>query len=526
MKTYVLKLALLFFGLSLIYSCGPGIVIPSNTPSDFAYTLHVDSTFNTNAPALQSFVHGVYGNEWLLFAGRTNQSNDNGGLHNLNANYTNKSFPPLSYNDSIFVYNVSTDTRTAISIDQMTAVLKKNFKSNYKAMKGFENVFRNSNSLVRQDGDYLYVVGGFGPQDFKNPANGYITYDHVGRIHVPSLISLVKGNYGGVLAAELFAFGNHKSLTSTGGELHKVGVNFYVVAGHCFGNNCKPFQKYVDAAYPFTATPYQPKKDLDSIHILNISVSTPITDVIDPTVPVADDLSNFRRRDGPVIPSIYKSPANGRIQEGIAVYTGVFKAGNDNNLQAWNDAIYLHPSWANSEGRLFTEDKSYNQNNFNVYSCSSFVLYDSSSELSHTFLLGGIGNGKFSKNGFLSGFTNTAVRIETNIGQYPLKSTHELIEPGNLFTKNSENKAPFYGAEAILFANSDLPVVSAWISKSSGAWGEKETEIIDLNKIKTDEIFIGYVYGGIEAFRSNPGTYGKTFSRASNVIFKVTLKKK
>ena len=123
MKTYVSKLALLFFGLSLVYSCKPGIVIPSNTPSDFAYTLHVDSTFNTNAPALQSFVHGVNGNEWLLFAGRTNQSKDNGGLHNLNANYTNKSFPPVSFNDSIFVYNVSTDTRTAISIDQMTAVI-------------------------------------------------------------------------------------------------------------------------------------------------------------------------------------------------------------------------------------------------------------------------------------------------------------------------------------------------------------------------------------------------------------------
>jgi hypothetical protein len=531
MKTYVSKLALLFFGLSLVYSCKPGIVIPSNTPSDFAYTLHVDSTFNTNAPALQSFVHGVNGNEWLLFAGRTNQSKDNGGLHNLNANYTNKSFPPVSFNDSIFVYNVSTDTRTAISIDQMTAVLKKNFPSNYKAMKGFENVFRNSNSLVRQDKEFLYVVGGYGPANFKatgNAAKNYVTYNHVARIHVPSLISLVQGNYKSVLAAELFAFGNDKSLTSTGGELHQVGVNFYVVAGHCFGNNCTPTgigQKYVDAAYPFTATPYQPKKDLDSIHILNISVFTPITDVIDPTVPVADDLSNFRRRDGPVIPSIYKSPANGKIQEGIAIYSGVFKAGNDNNLQAWNDAIYLHPSWANSEGRLFTEDRFYNQNNFNVYSCSSFVLYDSSSELSHTFLLGGIGNGKFSENGFLSGFTNTAVRIETNIGQYPLKSAHKLIEPGNLFTKNSENKAPFYGAEAILFANSDLPVVSAWISKSSGAWGEEETEIIDLNKINDDEIVIGYVYGGIEAFVPNPESYGPSKSRASNVVFKVILKK-
>ena len=527
MKTYVSKLALLFFGLSLVYSCKPGIVIPSNTPSDFAYTLHVDSTFNTNAPALQSFVHGVNGNEWLLFAGRTNQSKDNGGLHNLNANYTNKSFPPVSFNDSIFVYNVSTDTRTAISIDQMTAVLKKNFPSNYKAMKGFENVFRNSNPLVRQDGDYLYVVGGYGPAKFKatgNAAKNYVTYNHVGKIHVPSLINLVKGDYNAVHKTKLFSFGKDSTntLLSTGGELIKVGVNFYAVTGHCFGSNCSPpGQKYLDAAYPFTI-----KKD--TLHTLTLSVGTPITDVIDPKAVIADDLSNFRRRDQPITPAIYKSLANGKIQEGIAIYSGVFKAGDDDNLQAWNDAIYIHPNWANKEGRLFTNDKEYNQENYNVYACPSFVLYDSESDLSHTYLLGGIGNGIVGVKGTLSGFTNTAVRIETNIGEYPISSKYELIQPGNLFNKNNENKAPFYGAEAILFPNHELPLVEALYYEGIGInqLKQKETEIIDLNKINDDEIVIGYVYGGIEAFESNPATYGPGKSRASNVIFKVTLKKK
>ena len=45
------------------------------------------------------------------------------------------------------------------------------------------------------------------------------------------------------------------------------------------------------------------------------------------------------------------------------------------------------------------------------------------------------------------------------------------------------------------------------------------------NKINDDEIVIGYVYGGIEAFVPNPESYGPSKSRASNVVFKVILKK-
>ncbi|MBL4604191.1 MAG: hypothetical protein JKY02_00550, partial [Flavobacteriaceae bacterium] len=115
-----------------------------------------------------------------------------------------------------------------------------------------------------------------------------------------------------------------------------------------------------------------------------------------------------------------------------------------------------------------------------------------------------------------------------NIAIYPLRSTHELINPGNLYSKDSDNATPpFYGTEAVLFSNSALPVVKASsINLKTNRPDMINTEIIDMLKIDSNEIFIGYVYGGIEAFRSNPGTYGKTYSRASNVIFKVTLKKK
>jgi hypothetical protein len=536
MKNYISKLGLgiLFFGMFLILSCEPGIVIENNTPSDIVYELQLEELANKNAPALQSFVHGVSGDEWLLFAGRTNQSNDNGGLHDMNGNYTNTSFPPVSYNDSIFVYNLQRDTRVGISLTQLESILKSNFPKNGKALKGFEPVFRNSNPLVKQDGDFLYVVGGFGPVNFKatgKAAQNYMTYNHVARIHVPSLIAVVNGNYEAVDKEQLFSFGTDttNTLVSTGGELQMAGGSLYLVMGHCFGNNCTPFQKYVDAAYPFSVS-VDTSGTVKNIHKLNISISNAVTDVSDPKGAGADNMSAFRRRDGPIAPAIYKSPVNDTIQEGIAIYSGVFKAGDDNNLQAWNDAIYIHPAFANKNNRVYTYDKAYNQKDFNVYAAPNFVMYDSEKETTHTFLLGGIGDGQPSANGKLSGFTNTGMRIETKIvtdfeKNTVITSTNKLISQ-NIYLNKDTNDKPFYGAEAILFPNESLATVIVPAQGGKFGTSARTTEILDMSKFDGSEIIIGHVFGGIEAFESNPATYGPSKSRASNKIFKVILKKK
>ncbi|WP_157663324.1 hypothetical protein [Polaribacter sp. SA4-12] len=489
------------------------------------YLVSIKAAPNRNAPSLQSFIHGTSGSEWLLFAGRTNSIDSlNGGLHNLHGNYANTSFTKVSFNENIYVYDPIIDAvPTSISITKLTSIISENFdKENTALFKKFLSVFKNTNANVKQVDEFLYITGGYGAINFEEPTKGYITYDHIARIHVPSMIQLVKGNYEGMEKSKLFAFTRNKSLVSTGGELYYIGGKtikngtFYLVGGHNFGKKAVATggQKYVDAVYPFSIGSKIVKKDTLK-HTLSLSFNSAISDVSDPNGAASDNTSIFRRRDGPILPSIYKSPVSNKILPGIAIYAGVFKPGNDSNLQAWNDAIYVHPQWANKESKLFTYDKTYNQKNYNVYASPNFVAYDSISGISHSYLLGGIGDGpEKDYNDELSGFTNTGMHIKTDINKHPLKSENEIFS-NNLFSENSKNKPPFYGAEAILFPNENI------------SYSKYSNEIIDLNTTfkNTNSIDVGYIFGGIEAFKPNPGTYGKRNSRASNKVWKVTLTK-
>ena len=521
MKTHSNKLSILTICLLVFFSCNRTNL--KEIDSNFPYQLSISATNKTNAPALQSFVHGYKGSEWLLFAGRTNKNKDSiGGIHNLNSNYTNKSFPPASFNDSLYVYNVDLDSKPyKMHYNQVVNAAFKNCMEvigeltipcfqQKEIFKKNLNIFRNSNALVKQDGDYLYVVGGYGASVDSVKTKYYVTFNQVAKINVPNMIKLIKGNkLSSSELKDLVSFGKNDKLISTGGEMYKFGKTLYLSGGHNFTYSS---QKYVDAVYPFTAeesrsTPYN----------LDITVSNPISDVPDPTAKGTDAISIFRRRDGPITPNLYK--IDNTIKRGLTFYTGVFRPdslsvkGTDSTYYhlAWNNAIYVHPKKSTS----YTYDKAYNQKNFNVYSCPSFVLFDASSDNLHTFLLGGIGDGSRAPVGHLSGFTNTGVHITMNIDQ--LKSTHEVLDK-NIFIDNAANNPPFYGAEAILFPNKSLN----YFQTSNG----NPTEILDISKLEGSTIDIGYVFGGIESFHSNPGTYGWKKSRASNKIWKIELKKK
>ncbi|TMM32445.1 hypothetical protein FDT66_02990 [Polaribacter aestuariivivens] len=517
MKKRFINTTILAISFCLFYSCNTKekvILIPE-------YTISIDSISNSNAPALQSFSHGISGDNWLLFAGRTNKKADDGGLHDMrkNSDYAEESFPPTSFNESIYVYNPSTNAvPESITINEMIAAVAENFASyNLETLTKYTTVFRNTNALVKQVEDYLFIVGGFGPLDFENPKNGYTTYNQVARIHIPSMIHLVKKEYAKVVESELFAFTENENLISTGGELHYIGgseINngtFYLVGGHNFGKSAPLFsngQKYVDAVYPFSvANAAEPSS-------LSVTVNAPISDISDPKGVSSDDNSIFRRRDGPITPSLYYNTLNQELEESIAIYAGVFKPGED--LQAWNDAIYVHPNWANSNNKLYTYDKAYNQKNLNVYSAPNIVAYDASTKILHTFLLGGIGDGNTSKEVRLSGFTNTGTHIKLFVESNPLTSTNSTFSQ-NLFANNNTNSKPFYGAEAIFFPSNNFQStsVSPDILDTNTVFGETKTSVE-----------IGYVFGGIEAFASHPGTYGVTKSRASNKVWKVTLTKK
>lgn len=519
MKKLVPKLGVFLLVISLFYSCGP-----TDKPVDqkFPYTLEITETELKNAPPLQSFAHAKDGNEWLLFAGRTNtidpdkKDNDDGGLHNMNANYADESFPPTSFNEDIFVYNIASDAvPESISFQELQTIVAKNFPSYSAILEEFKAVFKNTNSQVKQVGDFMYLVGGYGAANWSEPKKQYLTYNHVAQIHVPSLISLVKGDFDAVNKDSIFAFTKGVNLTATGGEIQTIGegdnMKLYLVGGHNFTSTT---QKYQDAVYPFKIKK-NPTQNKDSIHYLVLEEYAPISDVSDPTDPASDDISTMRRRDGPILPQLFKSPGDqDGVEQGFAFFAGVFKPG-DNPLEAWNDAVYIHPNFANAESKLYTLDTAYNQKNYNVYSSPYFVIYDKKTATVHSFLMGGIGDGKTDPKGNLSGFTNTAMHIETSVDHF--KSDCTLIGPENLFNKKNKNVPNFYGAEAIFFNSIEIPLYKL---------GKVETELIDMSKLGNGDVVVGHIFGGIESFESNPASYGPSKSRASNKIFKVTLKRK
>ena len=519
MKTHTIRLGLISsLAILFIYGCQTKTEYPDQ---QYQYSVTVAATDLQNAPALQSFAHGVKGTQWLLFAGRTNQDLDDGGLHDINnGNYANTSFVPWSFNENILVYDVSTDQLSGMTFDEMVSQVStlKPKTGLLKALKEYGPVFRNTNPLVTQEGDYLYLVGGYGtPLDNRSTFNAYQTFGHVARIHVPSVISLItETNTSSIDWENIFAFGKNDTLRSTGAEMFKIDDTFYLAGGHNYGSSAPQpqGQKYVDAVYPFKLT----KPDSFS---LDVTMETAITDLALDNVgkQAYDDSTTFRRRDGPVVPALFYN-ANKDLTQGITFYGGVFQrdstVGKTTWNRAWNTAIYVHPAVSVSnpvpQSPYFTLDKAYNQNNLNVYACADFELYDANAEIVHTFLFGGIGDGKFQNDpSMLSAFTDSLMHIK-----YDLNAKTSTPQVGN--TNIFGNTKNYYGAEAafIYGPSNALSFVRA---------GGNSTEILDAQNTSwtNDRVDVGYIYGGIEAYNKAPGTFGPGKSAASNKVWKITL---
>ena len=481
-----------------LWSCNSG-------ESPIAYSVTINDVSDSNLPALQSFAHGIKGPDWLLFAGRTNKpaSGFSGGLHNLNANYADSSFIPFSFNQNIFVYNIESRQLWQKPVKWVIDTIH-----TLTGVKLNKSIFISTNPLDTQDGDYLYVLGGYGP----NPdTSNYGTYNQIAKINVPAMISLIKGNFDSSSLPELIHVGKDSTntLINTGGELFKIGDTLYMAGGQNFGNSVSPQggQKYISAVYPFTVSETGNTG-------LKVNVLAPISDVANPQNPVSADNSIFRRRDAPIVPAVYY--INGSFVQGITFYAGVFKNTPDTALQAWNDAIYVHPG-AKVNNMLYTYDSLYNQSNYNVYSCADLEAYDPFTNTLHTFLIGGIGDGKISSGSTLSSFTDKAVHVTLNMES--LTSSYALID--SVFPAAPNH---YYGAESEFILNRiGTRATDPVFYKAPSS---KETEVVDISKSFTDDkdrVLIGYVYGGIESFQKDPGTYGKGNSGASNKLWEVWL---
>lgn len=504
-----------------------------------AYNLSIslsnaDSANYTNAPALQSFAHAVSGDQWLMVCGRTNSTADgyDGGLHNMgpSSNYNSKSFPPKSYNTAIHLFDASNNTLKSVAFSDIKSKLTASAggspsteQSNYfDSVATAINKLRCSNPLATTDDTYLYIIGGYGtPVGQETVGASYMTFGTVTRINIAKMMDVVLGN-SVTDWSDFYRMGYNKQLKSTGGEVHMIDGTLYLCGGHDFGKGAINGQKYVDAVYPFTVS-----NSSANLIDLDISVSAPITDItnIDSLQKShhSDNISKFRRRDGPMVPILAKNDG-GSIVQGVAFYGGVFqptfKKSGETGLKAWNDAIYVTPNLNTGTVKAATYkiDTEYNQQNYNVYSCPDFGVVHSDSEgnvLLSTFMPGGIGNGE--AEGKLSPFSNTYVEAILNTST--MTSTPNIVKESMV-----KDNTSFYGAEAAFMPANDASI--KYYSSSVG-----KTEFIDAAATfggSGGSKVIGYFYGGIEAEISSPGSgdrtgYGPGLSKASNAVWAVTL---
>ena len=487
----------------------------NTTPSSYTYSVSLEAVdADYLAPALQSYVHAIHNGDWLLFAGRTNGNDTLGGLHNLTTDYSLNSFPPKSFNPFIYTFNPETGSQSLLNYWNMLNTIQ--FKAaggdgdpeDIKAacqrvaaiLENYGSIFMCSNPQAVQSGDYLYVVGGYGPPVGETPTkSNYSTFDAIAKINVPLLMRITNRDWA-LTATEwldLFRFGNNSTLRCTGGELKKIGDQFYQAGGQNFNNNG---QAYLNCVYQFTFS--------DNPGTLGLTAT--ITDTISDVSPSelannpkkADSTSAFRRRDLPVVPALYLDK-NNALAANFALMAGVFKHPTHSSpLAAWNDAIYITP---NGTAKYYI-DSQYNQNNCNVYACPDFTIYDAQTTELHTFLPGGIGNGTANKQS-LSPFTNTL-----GYSRYNLTSKASSFDTLSSIFPSSY----YYGAEAEFFPNSNAKYFSI-----EGT----ETDVIDGDQTFSGDgpVHIGYIYGGIESFIASPRTYGNNKSGASNKVWKVMV---
>ena len=263
-------------------------------------------------PALHSYAVAQSGGQWLLTTGRRN------GLHTIDTTLVN-AFPPAEANDSVYVvdpaarrvWSAGLSTLPARQADALTV----------------------SNANAWQDGDWLYLIGGYGRSTTR--ADSMLTFGTLTAVNVPAMIAAVKARASlasSVQQVDTFA------LKVAGGQLVKMDDRFYLVMGQRFDGLYSANPGYWDQFVQIYT---------EQVMVLSITPS-PLRYAI--TGVIAQDPNawarNFHRRDLNVVPQVDTTGAHR-----LAVYGGVFVPGQD---AAYQVPVYvLDDSTARTDSTFF-----------------------------------------------------------------------------------------------------------------------------------------------------------------------------
>ncbi len=399
----------------------------------------------TDLGGLQAYAFGQDNGKWLIIGGR---------LDGLHRRQPFAAFDVAGLNTQITVVDPVAQQKWSAPLSSLSTGLQEQLSS--------------TNMEFFQEGEYLYMLGGYG---YSNTAGDHITYPNLSAVKVPDVINAV---INGTSIDAYFRQITDNMFAVTGGYLNKINNTFYLTGGQKFIGRYNPMgpdhgpgfiQEYTNSIRRFTIS--DDGVDLSVTHL-----------------PTIYDAENFHRRDFNVVSQIMPSG-----EEGLTAFSGVFQV--NANLPFLN--------CVNIDVSGYTVNNGFSQY-YNHYHCAHIPLYSAANNEMHTVFFGGI-------------------------AQY-YESDGELVQDDNVpFVKTiarvtrdasgimAEYKLPvempaFLGAGSEFIPLENLP--------------QYNNNVLKLDDLIADTTLVGYIYGGISStaaniFFTNDGTQ----SSASSQIFKV-----
>lgn len=398
----------------------------------------------SNMPGLQSFAYAQHNGKWLLLGGRTD------GLHRRQPF---ASFDTAGNNHQLFVVDPIGNQTWSASLNSLPIDIQEQLSA--------------TNMQFHQEGNYLYVCGGYG---YNAASNSKITFNHLTAIEVSAVINAI---INGTSLNSYFRQISDPKFAVTGGHLKKIYDTYYLVGGQKFDGNYNPMgnptytQTYTNAIRKFTLQ--------DNGTVISITHYPEIFDSI-----------ALHRRDYNVTSQIMP---NGK--EGLTAFSGVF--------QTIADIPYLNCVNIDSTG--------YNVNNafsqyYNHYHCANLPIFDSSLNEMHTLFFGGIAQ-YYDSAGILTQDNN--VPFVKTIARVTRDASGTMSE-----YKLSIQMPNFLGAssECIMMENMQT----------------YNNHVLKFNSIVADTTLVAHIVGGIKSsaaniFTTNTGSQ----SNAETMLYKVYL---
>ena len=408
----------------------------------FPYTIELESFTIPGLNGVHSYAAAESGGKWLILSGRAD------GMHRGGGPANNPSFPSSSNNTSIYVADPETMQSWSTTLASLSTAL--------------QNQLSSTNTSFYQDGDNLYIVGGYG----ANNAGNHVTYGYLTAIDVPNLIThIINGN---PISGDFLQLADTR-MTIAGGQLGKIGNTFYLVGG------MELQQRYTQMVNPTYSSEIRKFEIVNNGSSLSIANYSTLSD------------AEFHRRDYNLIPQIFPD-----LSYGYMVSSGVFTP---------SDGVFYNPIEIKPTGYTVIPEATFKQE-FSHYQSAKLAMYDPTANEMHSIFFGGIAQYYYDASG--NKINDTDVPFVKTISRVTRAANGTYSE--SVFS----TEMPVYvGAGSELFLNESLAL--------SGVG------VIDMSQLSGSPIIAGYIFGGLQANDIDVFPNNTANSFASNTIYRVKL---